>query len=607
MKPLTSVACTAALFLFLQPASGQQALPLNDLSAFRTTGKTWTVAADASADISKANTLAVKPGTGVLANLPGAGGADLYTTAEYGDVDLELDYMMARGSNSGIYLMGRYEVQLMDSWGTRNPTAGDNGAIYQRWDETRPAGQFGYEGYAPRQNASKAPGLWQKLRISFQAPRFDASGNKTENARFLRIELNGVTIHEDVELSGPTRGAMSNDERATGPLRIQGDHGPVAFRNIRITTFDKPRPEFSNVRYTVYRGRFYDTLDLKKLPPEAEGTLGNLSATSIQNVPREFFIRYTGTLTVKEPGDYAFNLAVPGGRGILRINDRPVPGGGGGGRFQRASVNLPAGQHPFELLYAKTQDWTNRSLAVAVAGPGIREYTLGDVVASAAGGGNADPIQVDAPVNTILRSFMDLPGGTRVVHAVSVGSPEKVHYTYDMDRAAIVQVWRGGFLDATPMWYSRGDGSSRPMGAVQRFGRPAFTLARLAGADAPWPADSAVTDYMPKGYRLDKSDLPTFRYQLGGVLVEDAIRVLNNGEGLSREITLQNPGGGYMARLAEGSSIEDAGNGLYSIDGKSYFLRIDEAGGARPVVRNGNGSQVLLVPVQQKLRYSIIF
>lgn len=602
IQGMPAIVCPAIFLLFMLPATGQQVLPLNDLSLFKTTGKTWRVGTDATVDIGKANTLTVTEGAGILANLPGSGGADLFTNAEYGDIDLELDYMMAKGSNSGIYLQGRYEVQLADSWGVKNPTGGDNGAIYQRWDETRPAGQYGYEGYAPRQNAGKAPGLWQKLRIPFQALCFDASGKKIENAKFLRIELNGVAIHEDVELSGNTRGAMSSDESPTGPLRFQGDHGAVAFRNIKIATFDKPRPEFTKVKYAVYRGRFYDTLDLKKLPPEAQGTLGNLSATSIQNVPSEFFIKYTGIIKIKEVGEYAFNLGVPGGRGILRINNQLL---NQQGFLQRSTINLPAGEFPFELLYAKNEDWTNRSLSIAVTGPGIREYSLGDVITG--GGSDADPILVDASVNKILRSFMDIPGGTRIVHAVSVGSPDKVHYTYDMDKGAIIQAWRGDFLDATPMWYSRGDGSSRPVGAVQRFGKPSFTIAKLSAPDAPWMVDSLVTDYFPKGYKLDKAYIPTFRYMLGGTMVEDAVRVLNNGEGLSREITLQNPNGTYYARIAKGTAIQDAGDGMYVIDDKSYYLRIDDAAGSKPTIRDVNGNKVLLVPVQQKLRYSILF
>jgi hypothetical protein len=71
---------------------------------------------------------------------------------------LKLDYMMAKGSNSGIYLQGRYEVQLLDSWGVRNPRPGDNGGIYERWDEARGKGNEGFQGHAPRHNASRAPG-----------------------------------------------------------------------------------------------------------------------------------------------------------------------------------------------------------------------------------------------------------------------------------------------------------------------------------------------------------------------------------------------------------------------------------------------------------------
>ena len=599
---MVTVSC-AILSLHTIPASAQTAIPLTDLSVFKTTGKTWAIGAGASADITKADALSVTPGTGVLANLPGTGGADLFTTAEYGDIDLEVDYMMAKGSNSGIYLQGRYEVQLLDSWTVKNPTSGDNGGIYHRWNESKPEAEKGYEGYAPRMNASKAPGLWQQLRISFQAPRFDAAGKKVENAKFIRIELNGVVIHENVSLSGPTRGAMSNDEAATGPLRLQGDHGPVAFKNMRIISFDKKRPEFSNISYAVYKGRYVDTFDLKKSPPEAKGTTVSLSAGSINNLPKEYFIRYTGTISIKEPGDYSFNLGVPGGRGIMKINDKPV-GGGGRQRGRTGQQLLQAGDFPFELLYAKNDEWADRSLGITIAGPGIREYVLGDV--NAGGRQIVDPILVPAAENTILRSFMDLPGSVRVVHAVSVGSPDNVHYTYDMDKGSIVQAWRGGFLDATPMWYDRGDGSTRPLGDVQRFGKPSFTLAALATPQDPWIADSAA-DFVIKGYRVDKSNQPTFMYTKGGAQVEDSIRVLNSGEGFSRQISIRNGTVTYYAKLAEAGSIENI-NGLYEIDNKSYYIRIDDAGAVKPLIRTNNaGRKELLVPVQQKLRYAIIF
>ena len=162
------IACAFAAL----PANAQQIISLKDLSSFKEPGKTWRMAGGVTADLDKPNVLKVTAGSGVIVNQPDKKdkGADLFTVAEYGDMDLELDFMMAKGSNSGIYLHGRYELQLMDSWTLKAPAAGTNGGIYERWDESKPDSEKGYEGYPPRQNASRAPGLWQNLKISFQAP-----------------------------------------------------------------------------------------------------------------------------------------------------------------------------------------------------------------------------------------------------------------------------------------------------------------------------------------------------------------------------------------------------------------------------------------------------
>src|SRR3954454_23473015 len=176
-----------------QWVSAQNPLPLTDLSFFQTPGPSWKPASDVKSSITQKEVLTTTPGTGVLVNIPEKNnGKDLVSNLQHGDMDLELDYMMALGSNSGIYMQGRYEIQLLDSWGVINPKAGDNGGIYERWNENKPEGQKGYEGHAPRQNASRAPGLWQHIKISFQAPQFDAQGKKTDNAKILRVELNGV-------------------------------------------------------------------------------------------------------------------------------------------------------------------------------------------------------------------------------------------------------------------------------------------------------------------------------------------------------------------------------------------------------------------------------
>ena len=98
-----------------------------------------------------------------------------------------------------------------------------------------------YQGFCQAQDAKG-----KNLDVSFRAPRFDAAGKKTANARFVKVTLNGTVIHEDVEVESPTGHAWHNKEVARGPLLLQGDHGPVAFRNVRVRplpagkTKDKP-------------------------------------------------------------------------------------------------------------------------------------------------------------------------------------------------------------------------------------------------------------------------------------------------------------------------------------------------------------------------------
>ncbi len=626
---VTLLTCFTATNTCLAQPTTLTELPLTALADFRgaTTASptpNWRIVGDVMADFMQKDALTTQPGTGILANVPAkpeyGRKFDLVTTIEHGDLDLELDYLLAKGSNSGVYLQGRYELQLFDSWGVKTVGVHDNGAVYERWNEAKPEGAKGYEGHAPRQNVSRAPGLWQHLKIVFQAPRFDASGKKTANARMLRVELNGVLVQENIELTGPTRGPLADNEVPRGPLLFQGDHGPVAFRNIRYVMYDKPRPELTNLTYMVYKGKFDKQPDFVKTPPEAKGPSPELTSSVSRNAS-QFLIRYTGTLRVKESGKYTFKLGVPGGEGAMLINNQPV--------IVKAfdtktgTAMLPAGDLPFELVYSKAVEWTKPNLSLIVNGPGVREFALTNPEAE--GVEETDPILVDAATQPLLRSFMDIPGvatsqqtskpdepvkGTkrfRVVHAVSVGSPEQVHYTYDMDKGALVQVWRGMFLDATPMWDNRGDGSSRPMGMVQPLGIPELMLEKLASPQTTWQSDTAGTGYRPKGYVLDGQERPTFTYLLYGASVKDAIRVLENGQGIRRDVTVNGPSADLYARLATGSRIDALPNGTYAVDNKMYYVRVDEASGAKPVVRTVNGQQELLVPVKGKLAYSLLF
>ncbi len=160
-----------------------------------------------------------KEGPGELVNAK-LHGVDIYTAKKFGDATIDLEFMVPQGSNSGIYPMGEYEVQVLDSFGRQTLSKGDCGAVY------------GVS--APRVNASKKPGQWQHIVIEFRAPRFQ-DGKKVANAKFVKVTLNGQVIQENVEVAGPTGGGITGREAPTGPLKFQGNHGVVSFRNIKIT------------------------------------------------------------------------------------------------------------------------------------------------------------------------------------------------------------------------------------------------------------------------------------------------------------------------------------------------------------------------------------
>jgi len=141
---------------------------------------------------------------GVLRNVKSGG--NLVTERTFTDFKLHLEFRYPVGSNSGVYLRGRYEVQIADSTNA-DPTADELGSIY------------GF--VAPSFRATRA-GQWQTFDI-------------TLTGRRVTVVLNGKTIICDREIPGITGGALDSREGAPGPLLLQGDHGPVEYRNILLT------------------------------------------------------------------------------------------------------------------------------------------------------------------------------------------------------------------------------------------------------------------------------------------------------------------------------------------------------------------------------------
>jgi len=238
----TLLTCVALAFLAVPSrAEDGDSTGLTTLDAWKAPTGAWAEVGKVALDPGDPKRLATEPGAGVLYNGPTGRTGNILSKGDFGDVEAHVEFLVPKGSNSGVKFQGMYEVQIFDSWGKATPDGGDCGGIYPR-AELLPRYHHIDEGFPPRANACKPPGEWQTLDVTFRAPRFDASGKKVANARFVKVVLNGVVVQEDVEVPAPTGHAWREPEVATGPILLQADHGPVAFRNIRVRTPKEARP-----------------------------------------------------------------------------------------------------------------------------------------------------------------------------------------------------------------------------------------------------------------------------------------------------------------------------------------------------------------------------
>jgi hypothetical protein len=202
------------------------------LDAWRKPAGAWYEAGDVKPDPKDPRRLLPLSGKGVLVNGRAGRTNNLLSKAEFGDVEAHFEFLIPKGSNSGVKLQGLYEIQITDSHGVAMPKATHCGGIYPR-AELLPRYHYLDDGIPPRVNAARPFGEWQTLDVVFRAPRFDADGKKTADARFVKVVLNGQVIHADVAVKTPTGHAWHHKEVARGPLLIQADHGPIAIRNAR--------------------------------------------------------------------------------------------------------------------------------------------------------------------------------------------------------------------------------------------------------------------------------------------------------------------------------------------------------------------------------------
>ncbi|GAA4452336.1 hypothetical protein GCM10023189_15590 [Nibrella saemangeumensis] len=506
-------------------------------------------------------TLKTQSGNTLLVGTPGQ---PLMLVSPAGDFAMQMEVLMTAGAGGQLTLPDGYTVGLNDP------------------------------------KTSKAPGLWQTVEIRYRAP----VGNRS--AILEKLTLNGVTLQEGL--------VLPRSSRAVGPVALAVQSGSAAIRNLgyRALTNKEVARWVGSIKYTIYEGEIFSRDALANRKVLKEDTTSMLSYEVAYGLPgNRYVVLYNGKLNVTENETYQFDLQA-GGVGGLWINGKSlIPTSDerqylGSGKTVR--VPLTAGTHDVQVMF--TRSWPRPGLGLFVSKADTRPQPLHTLTSLP----EPDPVgaitvQAEAKPE-LVRSFVQLPGEKmKRTHSLSVGTPAGLHYTVDLNQMALIQAWKGDFADVTEMWHERGEPQLlRPIGTnVYLPGQS--PLMALNSDQAAWSDSLGENVLKYQGLTIDKQGMPVMEYKLAGVTVTDAIRP--EGGALTRTLNLTGSATAPVyCRIAAGSSIEEVGKGVYAVNDRSYYVRLDPK--AKPRVRQSGNKQELLLPVAMKnstgsVQYSILF
>ena len=531
------------------------------------------VAGDVYMDKEVEGHVRISEGKGILYNQPGRD-TNTYaqTKNEHGDLYMQVEFMVSKGSSAALYLQGRYGIQLSDSRNKGNSLL-QCGAIFQHGRT-----KAGPLMTMPVSDAAKVPGLWQRLAINFTAPRFDRSGNKLSDAVFKEVVLNGQLIHTNIPVTNTALDTAFRLERTAGPLLFRSHYGAVAFRNLTYTAQSHPAIVLSDMRYDVYKelsGR-YDML--KNYTPERTGSTDSLS-WRLEERKKQLVI--AGNMNVAEDGDYVFKVKA-GGPVYIFVDSSEVVN-----NHQLKNYTSPyfgnrylqKGMHSFQVVYTNYND----GLMLEYEGP-VTSFTALTTPSSARKPEDIGLIKTVKNKKLVFQKGLFRHNRKVISDILSVSLPGGLNYAYDQRTCNVLSVWRGNAVPDIRR-DSGSPGMQVPSGAPVEL-KNRHALFSLAKPDGPWPATLQINDsiYTDKTYRLDTMGLPVFLYRYLNMNIED---YMYSGEKntLIRQISLQ---AGSAAEpvyfmIGSGSIIERLPNGLYAIDDKTFYVQILNAGDEKNV------------------------
>lgn len=358
-------------------------------------------------------------------------------------------------------------------------------------------------------------------------------------------------------------------------------------------------PAIKNLLSYVYLGDWKQMPDLAKLEAASvEEEHDGLISETQSSREQKYAIVWKGELEAPADGEFTFRLDADDAAKVY-LNDKlviEVTGGSpDGSRAKAGKITLTKGDHPIRIEYF--QGTGGRGIFLEMSGKGIKGKKLLSKPKVAPGA--KIPVIPDPGEAVIYRNFID---GVSP-RSIGVGYDGGLNLAFDAESLGLTQVWTGAFIDAGRHWNGRGQGNQPPAGTnVANLGK-GRCFALLADPGEKWPA--AAQDALPfrfLGYRMDKAQQPTFRYQVGSVAVSDQSLpdFSNNKRVLRRTLTFSSGtalGQPLWIRLAQGGDLAAAGTNAFSL-GNGATLTLGAAPARTPLLRGTGAAAELLVPLE---------
>lgn len=433
----------------------------------------------------------------------------------------------------------------------------------------------------PLTDAKRKEGLWQKVELVLSLTGINGI------PVIEKVILNDLLIHSNV--------LLPNLNKAAGKLSFTNQTGLLAFKGFEYIAFEKKQPiSIGNLTYTLEETYNSDRSFESKKQEKVSGKSTSLTF-DIPNNFSKYILHYKGDMTVEKDAIYGFTLEHQGTGKFLIDGEQVV---GSGEYLYRNPISgmkeIKAGKHSFEFIYHPI--YWRPVFGVEVSGADFRPYGLNDPktlpTRQLEGGIFIDNVESKAKT---IRSFLNF-NGTKLTKVISVGTPEKIHYSFDLDNGSLLQVWKGKFADVTQMWHERGEPQLLyPSGLLTVLNNeiPFFELNNEAQ-----PQPDVYTEFLNTGYDLDESGIPTYTYNWKNASFTQKFSPSNGG--LLCEIN-SNQISQFGYTLAIGKEISKLSDNLYKVD--NFYIEINEK--AKVYIKENAGKYYLRANLTGKIVYTL--